>query len=72
MAFLGENVIVHDDASSKDLVGNVVGVDDHGFLILKEEDKEEETIIESGTLKKLYRRHHLLLKAIRILFFAEP
>jgi biotin-(acetyl-CoA carboxylase) ligase len=52
MAFLGEKVIVHDDASGKDLVGNMVGVDDYGFLILKEDSKAEETTVINGTLRK--------------------
>jgi BirA family biotin operon repressor/biotin-[acetyl-CoA-carboxylase] ligase len=52
MAFLGEKVIVHDDVSGKDLVGNMVGVDNHGFLVFKEDGEAESTTIMSGTLRK--------------------
>jgi hypothetical protein len=53
IAFLGEKVIVHDDALKEDLIGEMIEVNSQGFLVFRKEGAGENTIVMSGTLRKL-------------------
>lgn len=50
MAYIGEQISVHDDYSNAKLSGAMVGVNDDGFLLLKDETSTR--IIMSGTIIK--------------------
>lgn len=53
MAFIGEEVLVHDDSIDEYIEGKMLGVDENGFLKIWRKDTQKEVTIINGTLRKL-------------------